>query len=104
VPGTLVGALFADAFRAQGVGYPPRCCATGTIHLQRALVADAGFLAIIPGSLLHSNAERFGLKVLPVESPVGAAPVGILRLKDRPLMPVVRAFIESLREQRAAFS
>jgi DNA-binding transcriptional LysR family regulator len=104
VPGTLVGALFADAFRAHGVGYPPRCFATGTIHLQRALVADAGFLAIIPGSVLHSNAERFGLNVLPVESPVGAAPVGILRLKDKPLMPVVQAFIESLREQRAAFS
>jgi DNA-binding transcriptional LysR family regulator len=54
-PGTFVSALFADAFQANGFDYPPRCFVTGTIFLQCELVANAGFLAVVPGSLLHTN-------------------------------------------------
>ena len=97
VPGTLVGALFADAFRANGIDYPPKCFAVGNIHLHCELVASGSFLAIIPGSVLRSNAARYGLHILPVESPVPPSPVGILRLKDRPVTPHVQSFIECLR-------
>jgi DNA-binding transcriptional LysR family regulator len=97
VPGTFVGALFADCFKAIGLDYPPKCFVTGTINLHCELVASAGFLSIVPGSALRSSAKRFGLRALPVESPVGPSPVGILRLKGRSVTPVVLAFIEALR-------
>jgi DNA-binding transcriptional LysR family regulator len=97
VPGTLVGALFAPAFEANGVPYPPRCFAIGSIHLQLELVADSAFLAILPGSALRLNLERFGLQVLPIESPVRPSPVGILRLKGRPVTPFVESFIACLK-------
>lgn len=95
-PGTLVGALFAEAFRASGIDYPPRCAIIGNIHLHCELVASSSFLAILPGSVLRRNAERFGLRVLPVSSPVAPAPVGILRLRHRPMTPVARLFIAAL--------
>ena len=97
VPGTFVGALFAESFQAIGLNYPPRCFVTGTINLHCELVASAGFLSIVPGSILKVSAKRFGFRALPVDSPVGPSPVGILRLKGRPVTPVVQAFIEALR-------
>ena len=97
VPGTFVGALFADSFRAIGLEYPPRCFVTGTINLHCELVASAGFLSIVPGSVLQVSAKRFGFRALPLDSPVGPSPVGIMRLKGRPVTPVVQAFVEALR-------
>jgi DNA-binding transcriptional LysR family regulator len=75
---TLVGSIFADAFRAKGVAYPPKCVATGTIHLFCALLASGPFLSIFPGSTLHFGANLPPLKVLPVDLPVPPSPIGIL--------------------------
>jgi DNA-binding transcriptional LysR family regulator len=95
-PDTLVGSLVADAFRANGMRFPPRGAAMGTLHLFSALVASEPFLAIVPGSLL-----RFGptpLRVLPVKLPVPAWPVGIMTLKNRTISPVAKLFIENARD------
>jgi len=97
IPGTFVGALFADAFRDHGIEYPPKCFAAGNIYLHCELVASGSFLAVIPGSVLRLNAERYGPHALPVESPVGPSPVGILRLKDRPITQFVQLLIDCLR-------
>lgn len=97
-PDTLVGSIFADAFRAKGVAYPPKCVATGTIHLFCALLASGPFLSIFPGSTLHFGANLPSLKVLPVDLPVPPWPVGILRLKGRTISPVAQLFIEHARE------
>jgi DNA-binding transcriptional LysR family regulator len=43
------------------------------------------------------QAERFSLKVLPVDLPVRPWPVAIVTLKDRTLSPVVERFIEHVR-------
>lgn len=109
LPGTLVGALFADAFRAAGAPYPPRCAVTGNIHIHCALVAGGDFLAILPRSTVQLAASRLGLRVLPVVSPVPPSPIGILRLRDRALPPIVahflaetRTVIETLREGGAS--
>jgi DNA-binding transcriptional LysR family regulator len=96
-PDTLVGTLVADAFRASGVSFPPRGAAMGTLHLFCALLAREPFLAVVPGSLL-----RFGaippVKVLPVNLPIPAWPVGIMKLKNRTLAPVVQLFIDCAHE------
>lgn len=102
--GTLVGALFAEAFRAHGVEYPPKRVVLGNIHVHCALVADGGFLALLPGSVVRVNADRLGLRILPVDSPVAASPVGLLYLRRREMPPVMSTFIECARESAKAFS
>jgi DNA-binding transcriptional LysR family regulator len=102
--GTLVGALFAEAFRAHGVDYPPKRVVLGNIHVHCALVADGGFLALLPVSVVRVNADRFGLRILQVQSPVPASPVGLLYLKRREIPPVMRNFIECARESAKVFS
>jgi DNA-binding transcriptional LysR family regulator len=102
-PNTLVGALFAEGFRANGMDYPPKCVVTGNIHLHCVLVAGGKFLAILPGSVLRLYADRLRLHVLPVESPVSPAPVGILWLKDRAVTPAVQHFIACARESARSF-
>src|SRR5262245_49555137 len=95
---TLVGSIFADAFRAKGIAYPPKCVAIGTIHLFCSLLARGPFLSIFPGSTLHFGANLPPLKVLPVDLPVPPSPIGILRLKSRTTSPVVQLFIECARD------
>ena len=96
-PDTVVGSLVADAFRACGMRYPPRGAAMGTLQLFCALLAREPFLAIVPGSVLRYGAIP-PLKVLPVNIPIPAWPVGITTLKNRTLAPVVELFIDCARE------
>jgi len=96
-PDTLVGSLVADAFRASGLRFPPKGAAIGTLHLFCALLAREPFLAIVPNSLL-----QFGsippVKVLPVNLPLPAWPVGIMTLKNRTLSRAVQLFIDCATE------
>jgi DNA-binding transcriptional LysR family regulator len=96
-PDTLVGSMFADAFRASGFEYPSRNAAFGAIHLHLALVAGGPFVAIVLGSVLRFGADRHFFKVLPVKSPVPPWPVGIHTLKSRTVTPVTQLFVQQLR-------
>ena len=95
-PNTLIGSLVADAFRANGMRFPPRGAAMGTLHLFSALLPSEPFLAIVPGSLLRFAPTP--LRVLPVKLPIPAWPVGIMTLKNRAISPVAKLFIENARE------
>lgn len=97
-PGSLVGSLVADMFRASRMDFPPKGTATGSIHLFCALLASGPFLAMFPGSLLRLGAHLPPLKVLPVTLPSPPWPVGIMTLKNRTLSPVTTLFIECARE------
>jgi hypothetical protein len=48
--------------------------------------------------MLHFSAKRLGLKILPVDLPFKAWPVGIVTLKNRTLSPAAQLFIECARE------
>jgi DNA-binding transcriptional LysR family regulator len=96
-PDSLVGSLVSEAFRASGVEVPSKSLATGLVHLQCALVASGGFLAILPGSMLRFCANLPPLKVLPVTLPVSPWPVGITVLKNRTPNPAAQLFIECTR-------
>jgi hypothetical protein len=60
------------------------------------LLATGGYVSPVPESLLHYNAERWSLCVLPVAlgKPL---PVVVVTLKDRTLSPVVELFIAHAR-------
>ncbi len=96
--GTVAGSLIADAFRANGMDFPPPGAATGAIHLFFALLASGPFLLSVPGSLLRLGTHLPPLKVLPVDFPSPPWPVGIMTLKNRTLSPVAKLFIEYARE------
>ena len=97
-PETIIGSLLAEAFRVSGLDPQRKSLATGSIHLQTALLASGSFLVVLPGSVLHFSKNLPPLKVLPVDLPVPAWPFGIMALKNRPISPAVQHFIDCARE------
>jgi len=90
--------ILAEAFRARGLDMPKAFLTTFSIHLRANLLAAGTFITTLPSSVLRFNAERFSLRVLPVELPVPAWPFGIMCLKNRPISPAVQLFIDCARE------
>ena len=95
---TFIGSLFADAFQAQGLGFPQTKVIAGSFQLYFALLATGRYLAILPGSMLRFSGKRLGVKILPVDFPIQPWPVAIVTLKKRTLSPVVHLFIDCVRE------
>jgi DNA-binding transcriptional LysR family regulator len=93
-----VGGLVADVFRAQGLKFPPRGSARGSVHLLCALIASGPFLGVFPGSLLRFGSNLPPLKILPMELPMPPLPIGIMTLKNRTISPVTRLFIDCARK------
>jgi DNA-binding transcriptional LysR family regulator len=96
-PDTLIGARNADAFRASGLDIPKRTVQATSIQLFNGLLSER-FLSILPDSLLHFSAKRFGIKALPIELPVPPRPIGIVTLKNRTISTAARMFIQAARE------
>ena len=62
--------MIAEAFRPSGIDPQRSSIATGSIHLQTALLASGPFLVVIPGSVLRFSKNLPPLKVLPVDLPM----------------------------------
>ena len=97
VTGAKSQSLVAQACKALGLKEPNISMVTYSVHLRANLVATGEYLTSFPESVLHLNADRYGLKVLPVELPLQPWPLAIVTLKDRTLSPVVHRFIEQVR-------
>jgi len=67
------------------------------MHLRCHLAANAGFVTIMPHSMLRFNADRWNLKALPIDLGIRARYVAIITLKHRTLSPVVQLFIDHAR-------
>jgi DNA-binding transcriptional LysR family regulator len=93
-----IGLVVAKAFRAQGLPFPPKRAVWGFPSLTCALLPRDPFLGILPASLLRFSANLPNLKVLPVDLRIPSWPVGMMTLKNRTLMPVVKHFIACARE------
>jgi len=61
------------------------------------LLATGRFITAFPRSVLGVNADRLGLKILPVDLPVRPWPVEIISLKNRTLNPAAQRFIDQVR-------
>jgi hypothetical protein len=62
------------------------------------LLATDRFVSAEVGSVLRFNANRFPLKVLPVNLAIRSWPVWIVTLKNRTVSPVVQSFLDCVRE------
>jgi len=90
--------IVSEAFRARGLGTPKISLMTLSVHLRANMVASGHFITTFPSSVARLHADRFSLKVLPVDMPVRPWPVAIVTLKNRTLSPRVECFIEHVRD------
>jgi DNA-binding transcriptional LysR family regulator len=88
--------LVSEAFLARGLPMPKVVLKTFSTYIRTNLVASGNFIATFPNSVAHFYADRFSLKVLPIDLPVRPWPVAILTLKNRTLSPVVQHFLQHL--------
>ena len=98
LPDTTVGSLVADAFRAQGLKFPPKGAAYGGASFLCSNLPRGPYVGTLPASLLRFGVNLPQLKVLPVHLRIPPWPVGVMTLKNRTLTPVVKLFIDCARE------
>jgi DNA-binding transcriptional LysR family regulator len=97
-PGSVIGSIAREAFRANGLDYPHATVVTDSPHTRIGLLATGRFVTIFPASALRFPVMRPEVKVLPVELPLARRPNGIVTLKNRTLSPVAQLFIDCARE------
>ena len=68
----------ADAFRMRGLGMPKIGLVTFSVHLRSQLVTSGQFIAALPKSI----ADRYALKVLPIELGVKPWSVAVITLRN----------------------
>lgn len=90
--------LLTEAFGASGIAIPKLGVRSYSVHQRMMLLATGRFVSAEVGSVLHFNADRFSLKVLPVGLAIRCWPVWIVTLKKRTASPVVQTFLECVRE------
>ena len=83
-----------EAFHAKGLKLPRVSLATFSVPLRIDAIKTGQFIAAVPRSM----ADRYGLKVLPIDLPVRPWFFAIMTLKNRTLSPLVERFIEELRD------
>jgi DNA-binding transcriptional LysR family regulator len=82
------------AFRARGLPMPAVRIMTASVNVRADLLANEPFVSAYPRSI----AQRYSLKVLPVDLAAPPTFVAAVTLKNRTLSPVVERFIEHLRD------
>ena len=87
-----------EAFRASGLDYPRTTVVADSPEVRISLLATGHFVTIFPASILRFPTMRSEIKVLPVELPMAHVQNVIVTLKNRPLSPVARLFIDCARE------
>ena len=90
--------IIAEAFRARGLSMPRISLRTFSVHLRANMLGSGHFIATFPNSVARFYAERFFLKVLPVDLPARPWLLAMLTLKNRTPSPVVERFVEHLRQ------
>ena len=69
-PGSVIGSIAMEAFRASGLDYPRTTVVTDSPQVRISLLATGRFVTIFPASALRFPARRSEIKVLPVELPM----------------------------------
>jgi DNA-binding transcriptional LysR family regulator len=92
--GSLSNAYIREAFSSNGADFPEPAVSSYSMQLRFHLLASAGFLTVLHGSVLVFNAEAWSLRKLPINLRIRPMPIAIFTLKNRTLSPVVQLFIE----------
>jgi len=90
--------VIAKAFEQRGAAMPKISMKTLSVHLRANMAATGQFITAFPRSVLLLYADRFALRVLPVDLPVCIWPIVVATLKNRTLSPVVERFMDCARE------
>jgi DNA-binding transcriptional LysR family regulator len=92
--GSWADVVVAEAFQARGLPMPKVNFITMSVHLRTHLLADGRSISVFPRSV----ANRYGLKMLPVDFPLRPWPVVMVTLKNRTLSPIVERFLQCARD------
>jgi DNA-binding transcriptional LysR family regulator len=90
--------IVSEAFQTRGLGMPKIVVRTFSTYIRTSLVASGHFIGTFPKSVARFYAERFSLKVLPVELPNRPWPLTITTLKNRTLSPAAQHLLEHVRD------
>jgi DNA-binding transcriptional LysR family regulator len=88
--------LVENAFRTQGLIPPRPQVTTFSMQLRMQLLASGRYLTVFTDTTARYSAERWSLKVLPIELE-RRLPVVAVTLKHRTPAPSVQAFLENVR-------
>jgi DNA-binding transcriptional LysR family regulator len=97
-PESWIYRVLSDAFLSRGLTMPRINLMTFSVLLRTSMIASGHFITAFPSSVVRLNANRFSLKVLPIQLPARPWPFVIVTLKNRALSPVAERFIEHLRD------
>jgi DNA-binding transcriptional LysR family regulator len=89
--------MLSEAFRKRRAAVPGLGVRSYSVHQRMTLLATDRFISAEVGSVLQFNADRFPIKVLPVNLAVNPWPVWLVTLKRKTPSPVVQTFIEHVR-------
>ena len=93
-----VGALVIEAFRSVGLNPPTRSVSVRSALCTSNIVARGHHLGILGNIFLHFNPPSVRLKVLPIDFPVAAPPISVIKLKGRTLSPAAQLFLDFARQ------
>jgi DNA-binding transcriptional LysR family regulator len=94
---TYAGSYVRNAFEGDGLSLPRRIVSTYSHVLRHHLVATAGFITILPESMLQVMAKPLSVRALPVRIPKERRTIAMVILKQRTLSPIARLFMETVR-------
>ena len=92
-----VGALVIEAFRSVGLDPPARSVSVRSALCTSNIVARGHHLGILGNLFLHFNPPSVRLKVLPIDFPLEAPPISVIKLKGRTLSPAAQLFLDFAR-------
>jgi DNA-binding transcriptional LysR family regulator len=96
-PGTYLGELVRNAFRAKSLPMPQAVVSTSSMQLRFELMETGGFLTLAARSMVIHPSRRGRIKALPVAFDDDAGPMAAITLKRRQLTKVSDFVLEEAR-------
>jgi len=104
-PDTWNYACLQEAFRLRGLPLPKASVVTLSLQLRARLIANGPYIVPFQNfSLQLLDPDRCAVKILPIDLPDQQAPIVLVTLKNRTLVPVVERFIQYVREAAKSVS
>ena len=94
----LVSSILSEVFQSKGLAFPKIGVRSYSAYARLKVLATDCFVSAESRSGLCFNMDRFSLKVLPVDFATESFQVGIVTLKNRTVRPVVKTFLDCVRE------
>jgi DNA-binding transcriptional LysR family regulator len=97
-PDSFLGQIVREAFRKSNLDLPLTMVTSISIYMRLSLIANGGFLSVLPVSMLLDPFDRTWLRALPVDLRDPAANISAITLKRRRASGALKLFLESCRE------